>query len=385
MRIAQVSATFPPYMGGTGNVCYHYADELAKRGHEVTVFTSRYPDCDYTYPDYFTVKRYRPLFRIGNAPFIPQLFGLDTFDIIHLHYPFYFGGEMIYLLDKIRNRSYIVSYHNNVVMQGLLKYPINIHTRVISRRILENAEKIIVPTMDFFTATVQPLLSLPKREVAEIPNGVDLTYFTRDGYMIRHEYGISSHMKVILFVGALDSAHYYKGLEVLMRSMKLAERQSQPSVLLVIGDGNLKPYYQNLARQYGIGERTIFTGTIPEPVTLACHFLASDIVVYPTVADTIESFGMVAAEGMAAGKPVIASNIPGVRCVVDHLSTGLLVKPGDERDLADAILYLLDNPAIRQEMGKNGRLKVERCYTWEKVIGRLEEEYSNVKTRRDLM
>ena len=141
MRIAQVSATFPPYMAGTGNVCYHNAIELAKLGHDVTVFTSRYPDEDYTYPDSITVKRYKPWFRIGNAPFLPQLLSLRGFDVIHLHYPFFFGGEMIYLLSKLTKQKYVITYHNDVILQGLARRFLTIYNSLVTRLVCSRSQK----------------------------------------------------------------------------------------------------------------------------------------------------------------------------------------------------------------------------------------------------
>ncbi len=377
MKIAQVSATFPPYMGGTGNVCYHYAKGLAGLGHDVTVFTSRYSDDGKSDHDNFSINRFRPLFRIGNAPCIPQLLGMEKPDTIHLHYPFYFGGEMLYLLKKIRGYDYIVSYHNNVVLEGFLKYPVSLHTKIISRQILASAERIIVPTMDFFSTLVQPRFSLPEEKVIEIPNGVDLSCFSGDGNAIRQRYGIPDESRVILFVGALDTAHYYKGLEVLMQSVQLLKSRTPPAILLVVGDGDLKSQYQSLARHLGIQDRTIFTGTIPDFPDLARHYLASDIVIYPTVADSIESFGMVAAEGMAAGRPVIASNIPGVRAVVEHEKTGFLFQPGNPSALAEKIEVLLSDESLCRRLGKNGREKAEKEYNWDSIIQRLEGVYLN--------
>ncbi|HHV35024.1 MAG TPA: glycosyltransferase, partial [Syntrophomonadaceae bacterium] len=118
MKIAQISATFPPYMAGTGNVCYQYALGLAKLGHEVTVYTSKCPDIDYKYPDSIQVVSNEPLLKIGNAPIIPDLVKIKGHDIVHLHYPFFFGGELLYLNSKLSKEKYIVTYHNDVISSG---------------------------------------------------------------------------------------------------------------------------------------------------------------------------------------------------------------------------------------------------------------------------
>ena len=375
MKIVQVSATFPPYMAGTGNVCYHYAIELAKLGHKVTVFTSRYPNEDYDYPDSIEVKRFKPLFRIGNAPFIPQLLGIKDYDIIHLHYPFFFGGEMVYLQRILTGNKYVVSYHNNVDIKGFLELPLKIHSRLISKRILINAEKIIVPTLDFYNSSVKKRFNLNETKVTEIPNGVDLSLFLGDGKEIRARYNIEDSCIVILFVGALDKAHYYKGLEILMNSFRQLLKKYKEIKLMVIGDGNLKQHYMNLSKEYNIEESVIFTGKIFTFEDLAKHYLACDMVVYPTTSTTIESFGMVLIEAMAAEKPVIASNIPGIRAVVDDDVNGFLVKPKDVDDLASKIQYLIGNEDVRQKFGREGRKKVEEKYCWEKIVKKLEKVY----------
>jgi glycosyltransferase involved in cell wall biosynthesis len=94
-----------------------------------------------------------------------------------------------------------------------------------------------------------------------------------------------------------------------------------------------------------------------------------------------EAFGMVLIEAMACGKPVIASNLPGVRSVVNDGEDGLLVEPGNVADLAAKIRQLLDDPQRRQEMGKRGRAKVERKYAWDAIGAKLEQTYYEVLNR----
>ena len=102
LRIAHVTATFPPYQAGTGIVCYHNARELARRGHVVHVYTASYGDAPAQEDlDGFTIHRLPALFRFGNAPCLPRLLKIKDFDIIHLHHPFIFGAELILSLIHI--------------------------------------------------------------------------------------------------------------------------------------------------------------------------------------------------------------------------------------------------------------------------------------------
>ncbi|NJE77436.1 glycosyltransferase family 4 protein, partial [Thermococcus sp. ES12] len=149
------------------------AIELAKLGHEVTVFTSRYPDEEYEYPDIITVKRFKPLFRIGNAPFIPQLLReIKDFDIVHLHYPFFFGGEFIHFIKKLRNIHYVITYHNDVILPGMLNFPLKFYKTMLMKQILKNAEKIIVTSLDYARNSELWKISEIQEKIVGIPNGV---------------------------------------------------------------------------------------------------------------------------------------------------------------------------------------------------------------------
>ena len=377
MKIAQISATFPPYMGGTGNVCYNYSLELEKLGHDVTVYTgSKSTNNNYNNHNPFKINNFHPIFQIGNAPFTPQLLSIEDFDIIHLHYPFFFGGEFIYLLKKLKNQKYVLTYHNNTKLPGFLGKMVDIHSKTISKKIIENAEKIIVPTSDFFYSTVQNSLGINGKNVIEVPNGVNLSAYKGSGKEIREKYHLKNSM-ILLFVGALDKAHYYKGLEYLMKSIKFLVNDYDDIKLMIVGGGNLKEFYTKLAKEYEIDEFTIFIGKISNFEELAKYYEASDIVIYPTLGKTFESFGMVIIEAMAAGKPVIASNVPGVRAVLDDKINGYLTEPKNVAELSSKIRLLLDNKVLRDTMGHNGRVKAQEKYAWPFIVKKLEKIYED--------
>ena len=372
MKIAHVSATFPPYMAGTGNVCYHNAVELAKLGHDVTVFTSRYPDEDYTYPDSITVKRYKPWFRIGNAPFLPQLLGLREFDIIHLHYPFFFGAEMIYLLSKLTKQKYVISYHNDVMLSGIINPFLSIYKSTCMRLIVKNSRKICTSSLDFgVNSELTSVMDVSNGCFAEVPIGVDADRFNPsiDTIAIKSRHNLLGK-RVILFVGALDKAHYFKGLEYLLDSF--AGLNIDGAILLIIGDGDLKDYYQDLSQKMGVLDRVIFLGKVQNE-ELPKYYATADLLVLPSI--KIESFGLVLLEAMACGKPVIASNLPGVRTVVDDGLNGFLVEPKDCCDLITKMRYLLEEDGVKESFGRAGRKKVEEKYSWGKIGEELERLY----------
>ena len=148
MKIAHVTATFPPNFTGTGIVCYHNCLELAKLGHDVTIFTANHPRKEYEYPGILNVERIDPLFRIGNGPFLPQLLKIRGFDIVHLHYPFFFGAEMIYLNSRLNKFGYVLTYHQDLIGSGPLKFIFKMQNALLLKRIVGGADRIFPTSID---------------------------------------------------------------------------------------------------------------------------------------------------------------------------------------------------------------------------------------------
>lgn len=374
MRIAQVTHTFPPYMGGTGNVCYHNSLELARLGYDVTVITSRIPPINHTYPSLIKVRRFKPLFRIRNAPFIPQLLTLRDFDIVHLHYPFIFSAEVVLLTSKLRENVLVVTFHQDLIFGGFAGPLVRIYDTALKKIISQLARRILVPSLDYARhSSIARILQDRGGDVIELPNGVDTDRFRPEvsGEELRGNYIIDSR-NVILFVGSLDESHRFKGLDVLLRAFsKLVHRDE--AVLVVVGDGSLRPSYETLARALGISENVLFAGSVPD-TELPKYYSVCDFLVLPSVSKA-EIFGLVLVEAMATGKPVIASNLPGVRTVVDEGENGLLVEPKNADALTSRMQFLLDNKHIREEFGKRGREKAEKKYSWTKIGEKLETIY----------
>jgi glycosyltransferase involved in cell wall biosynthesis len=294
--------------------------------------------------------------RVGNVLLLPGLLQLSHYDLVHLHYPLIFGAEMIWLSHQLQGQPYVLTCHNDLRRHGIRGLIFAVYRRVWAKVVLSGAERVIV---------------------VEVPNGVDTALFfpSVNGGEIRKKHDIKPNFhRVVLFAGAMDAAHHLKG--GLPQLLKAIACLGNPNiVLLLVGGGEKIPAYAALARELGIGEQTKFAGWI-SCEAMGRYYAAADIVVQPSV--LFEPFGMVAIEAMACGKPVIASNLPGVRSVVSDGEDGLLVRPGDVEDLAKKIQMLLDDPQRRREMGERGRDKVEEKYAWPKIIPRLVRVYEEV-------
>ncbi|MCC7371775.1 MAG: glycosyltransferase family 4 protein [Chloroflexi bacterium] len=379
MRIAHVTATFPPYYAGTGMVCYRNAQELARLGHDVTVLTAAYGPGDREAPEGVRVRRLPPAFRIGNAPLLPGLLSPERFDVIHLHYPFIFGAEMIWARARATGVPYVLTHHNDLIGDGGRGKLFEVYSRVTAPVILGGARKLAAVSLDHAAnCRLGGIFRRRWSDVVEMPNGVDTEIFRpdADGASVRARLGISPDARVVLFVGAMDRAHHFKGVEYLLRA--LAQIEDRDVIGLLVGEGDLRPGFQAETDRLGLSERTRFIGGIPH-AQLPPYYAAADVVVLPSFPP--ESFGMVLIEGMACGVPVIAHNIPGVRTVVKHGETGLLVEPGDTPGLAEAITRIVQDRSTRDTMGARGLAHVHERYTWPAIGRRLEALYEQVTGR----
>jgi glycosyltransferase involved in cell wall biosynthesis len=373
VRIAHVTATFPPQYTGTGMVCYHNALGLARLGHDVTVYTAAAGGGEAFDPPGVTVRRLPPLLRLGNAPLLPGLLRLSGFDLVHLHYPFIFGAELVWAVSHLRDTPYVLTYHNDLIGQGVRRYLFAGYLAVSSPVVLRGARMLAVVSADHAASClVRETLQGRWKDVVVIPNGVDIELFhpERVDPHLRERQSVPGDALIVLFVGALDQAHHYRRPDLLLEAVR---RLRDPRVhLLIVGDGDRMPYYRSYAAQCELDSRVRFLGTLDQS-ELVKVYATADVLVLPSQIQ--ESFGLVLLEAWASGKPVIASNLPGVRSVVSHGEDGLLVRPGDAGDLAAKMSLLLDDPSLRQHMGQRGRRKVEAKYSWSRIIPRLVELY----------
>lgn len=380
MKIAEVTSTFPPYKAGMGNVAYYNAWSLTTLGHDVTVFTTKYKQTVFHADEYpFKVQRLSAWFRYGNAGILPQLFyKLQNFDIIHLHYPFFGGAEVVYFLDKIKDLNLIVTYHMDVVGQGLASKFFKWHQNYVAPKILDRADKIIVTSYDYAkNSNLKSRLEIEPEKFVEIPIGVNQLLFKpryRDNNII-DQYDLYNK-QVILFVGGLDKAHYFKGVNILIQAIKKINARDDFK-LIIVGEGDLKQSYQSLVESLGLQRKVVFTGFVTDDL-LPRFYSVANMLVLPST-DKSEAFGTVSLEAMSSGIPVIASDLPGVRSVVEKKKTGLLVKPGNVNNLADMIEFLLKNPLLAKEYGRAGRGKIIANYTLDKITSKFDNLIKSLK------
>ena len=177
---------------------------------------------------------------------------------------------------------------------------------------------------------------------------------------LRKKYEIPPQAEVLMAIGRL---HREKGFDYLIRAVAPLIYTRNNLYLVLVGDGTEKHALQKIAQRAGIAHRVICTGYVP---TVGLMLAVSDIFILPSVVR--ESFGIVLLEAMAAQKPVIASRLGGIPEIVDDGVTGILVTPGDEKELSRAIASLLADPLLRNKMGQEGRKRVAHYFTHTRMI-----------------
>lgn len=372
MRIALFTEWFLPVRGGVSSHVFGLSRELKRRGHDVIVYTKRRASDGSQQASVLegvSVRNLSPLIPI-NFPAVPpstnqlsEAFEGGDFDVVHAHHAFtptpllaLWQAQNASVPSVLTNHSIPSRGHDSLLWDTLSSalYPL--------RQYLNMADHIVAVSQaaaDFISLLVDYV------PVSVIPNGVDCEFFKA-----RPE--IKKTGKRVLYVSRLVNR---KGPHVLLRAFKKVLDGEPAAELTLVGKGYLRPALQMMAYDLGIGDSVTFLGDVSNE-KLAMAYSSSDIFVLPSL--HAESFGMVLLEAMASEVPVIASRTGGIPEVFDDGEQGLLVTPGDEEELSNAMIDLLGDEDKRKRMGRAGRKKALDDYDWQIVGGKIEDLYESL-------
>lgn len=375
MKIAEIVATFPPYHGGMGYCCFHSADQLAKLGHDVTVFTIDHGRLDYNNdPKHFSISRLKSLLMLGDGAVLPQLYSkLKDFDVIHLHYPFYGGAEYVYLACLLNRQKLFLTYHMDVHGDSFFKkIIINLYETLLLKKIIKKADAISSPGNKYLKSTKIGKYVPWKNVVDIVHGGVDIEKFKPRK---KNKELIAKHnlegKTVVLFVGNIQP---FKRLDLLIKSV--AQINDKNVVLLVVGGGYGESDNKKLAMQLNVSDRVIFTGPQSPDKYLPAYYNLGDFLVLPSTHS--ESFGLVVLEAMASGIPAIVSSLPGPSQLINEGVDGLIAKKGNLLDLRNKVTTLSLDSELCKKMGKSARQKILEQYSWEMVGKQLEQQIKTI-------
>ena len=217
---------------------------------------------------------------------------------------------------------------------------------------------------------------IPPHKVVRIYNGIEIGQYRHDATYadLRKEWGVPSHVPLI---GAIGRLVWQKGLTHLLQAMPLVFQEYPDTRLILVGDGPLQEDLRDQVRDLGIEASVFFVGfRIDIPAVLA----ALDLLVVPSV---LEGFPMTTLEAMAMAKPIVASDINGVREQIENGRTGILVPPGDPQALAEGIKQMLKDRTQAKNLGTEARKHLEEMFDIKQQVALHEEVYEELlKSRR---
>ena len=286
-------------------------------------------------------------------PRVRTILDKENFDVVHIHEPL--TPMLPYSVLRLSRALNVGTFHACHQKAGL--YGI---TRLILKHWFGRLHGRI--------AVSQPALEYVSKyfpgEYVVIPNGVDVQQFNPGTTKVT-----SNGNKTILFVGRLEKR---KGLDYLLGAYQQIKLKSPGTKLVIVGPGSLlRQKYDRLVKDRQLSDVT-FAGFVPNE-ELPRYYAAADVFCAPATGE--ESFGMVLLEAMAMGKPVVASAIKGYSQLINSGVDGLLVPPKNEAALAQAIISLLEDPVLCQNIALRGRIKAEG-YAWENIAGRVMDYYN---------
>ena len=366
MRILHVYKDYHPVMGGIENHLHVVAREQAKRGHDVTVLVTNPVGMKTSVQEEEGVRVIRAarLTTIASTPIsfsLPLELAKRRPDIAHLQFP-YPVGEISNLIFGRAKRT-IISYQSDVVRQAGILRLYNPILRVVLRR----ADRILASSPNYILSS--PYLRPLADRCTVIPLGIDIDRFSQPQPQNVNVLRSRFPGPLLLFVGRL---RYYKGLNYLIEAMKQIE-----ATLLFIGTG---PEAANLGEQAylaGVADKVRFLGDISDE-HLPGYFQAADLFVLPS-SQRSEAFGIVLLEAMAAGTPLISTELEtGTSWVNQHGETGLVVPPRNPDALTQAVNTILADDIRRKQMGANAKIRAKTEFGLSLLVDRLLDLYHDV-------
>jgi phosphatidylinositol alpha-1,6-mannosyltransferase len=217
----------------------------------------------------------------------------------------------------------------------------------------------IIVANSAFTRTLVLKYGVDRHRVRIVYPGVDTALFADRGF------ARSKEEHTILSVSRLDE--HYKGHDRVLRALPLVQARFPNVRYVIAGSGALSDYLRRMAQALGVGDVVEFRGEVSDKVLISLYSECDVFVQLSREAPNggVEGFGIVCLEAAAAAKPVVAGRSGGLPDAVRDGETGLLVDPEDTLAVADAIVSLLENPARAVDLGRQGRMRVEREFTWD--------------------
>ena len=378
MKIAMLTNNYRPFVGGVPISVERQAQELVKRGHEVTVFAPMYGDTgeerekvlrtDGVAPErvvrYHTQKHKMANGMVYPAVFpteVTEVFAEENFDVIHVHHPM-FAGPLGVRLGKKYGIPVVFTCHTRY--EDYLHYipalRVHEHSPACKRRAVRWIQEKVVPGYIKWFADQCDLVLSPSAGMRQVlrgygmksvctvfPTGLEERFFRRNDLRaaaIRREYG-SGKKHLLVTVSRLEREKNYGFL--LRGIADVRRRMGDDFHVLIVGDGSRKAELKVKASLLGIQDMVTFAGNVPNE-EVKDYLSAADLFLF---ASTSETQGIVLAEAFAAGTPVVAVRAVGTDDIIENGVNGFLTEE-EEETWADRVAEALSDERRLKEMGR---------------------------------
>ncbi len=377
MKILQVTNLFSPVHGGSAEVPYHLSKELAKRGHEVILYTSDFKlSQEYIIPiPEVKIRAFKTWLSAAGFQVTPgiikQVKGeIRHHNIIHMHNYRTFQNIVVHHYAKKCGVPYVLQAHGSLTtffQKGWLKRLFDI---IWGHRILKDASKFVAVTK--MEAEQYKSMGVSGDKIEIVPNGIDLSEFDNlpERGELRRKYGLGSDQRIILYLGRI---HKIKGLDLLAKAFADLPQSLNDARLVIVGpDDGYLPSLRKLIADLQISDRTLFTGQLYGREKLEAY-VDADVYVLPS---SYEIFSITVLEACACGTPVIVTDRCGIANVIDD-QVGLVV-PYDKEQLQNGLLQMLGDDKMRLRFGEKGKLLVREKFNGEKIAEQMEKVYKKI-------
>lgn len=371
LRLGIVTEYYYPLLGGISENVYNTAVRLRNAGHTVKIITSHLDDGQNgSTPENDVIRIGRSTSVYSNGSLarltlgkhlsgeLKAIFDEEKFDLLHLHSPLAPTLPMFAVLAaNCPSVGTFHTYFDTSIWYSLLK-------RAVQKKLIDRLSGQIAVSQ----SCIDALKRFFRINARIIPNGVDVFQFSPDVPKLPQ---FNDGKQNLLFLGRLDPRN---GLGLMIHAFKIVRTQMSDVRLIIVGDGPLRTYYETLVPDK-LRDDIYLVGPILEE--RGRYYSSCDIFCSPVGK---ASFGITLLEAMAAGKSIVAIDNCGYRELLSP-KEGLLVPSRNPKAFAAAILRLLRNRELREEMGMRGRSKA-LSFSWDKVTGDINAFYEEILNRR---
>ncbi len=214
----------------------------------------------------------------------------------------------------------------------------------------------------------RPGIKLEEEKIKVVYNSIDLKETLKQNHFLHQRLKNASHnnVKFVAIIGNFDKV---KGHWILLKAIPRVLKEMEKIKFLFVGEGEEKKCLQRIAKKLKTEDDIIFAGVQQDILSI---INLCDLIVLSSL---FEGLPLTILEAMALGKPVVATNVGGIPELVENGKTGLLVPARNPEKLAEAILCLLKNKKLAQEMGRKGRIRVQQFFHLRNMIKETENVY----------